>query len=182
MKLKRVSIVLVLLVFSLCAFGNNANARDKYKLTVKYKGKTVSLCQETTSKKYTHDCDTDYAKVKKVWGKATKSKKYVSKYTKKKLYDYDYIAGESAVNVGHYDEDKKNWTFVQVSICDENMIANGVKIGTTKEKAMKILKKRFGKKNVKYKEGVIKVADKKWYWGDYSIEDGKVDSFYYVHY
>lgn len=155
---------------------------------VEYKGKTIVVCSvpdiynSTTPDKKIKDAK--YSEYKKKWGTNAKSEKSIKEAKAKgsALGTYELKKGKSRVEVtGVYFDGKLFRSSLRVYINDKNMIANGVKVGTSKAKAIKILKKRFGADSVYYKDGKIKVYFKPYVPLEYTIKNGKVASFAFFH-
>jgi hypothetical protein len=158
-----------LVIFVLClvlVFGNviavPAQAKGtKGKITVTYKGKTVTLMDSKTK----NGC-TSPSKLKKSWGTPTKG-----------TYSQTWKKGKSSVEVG----DNGGWYYLIISIKDKNMTLCGVKVGTSKSKAVKTLKKTFGSDAVTATDKKIYVQYDSYEPITYKLKSGKVTSASFWH-
>ena len=137
-----------------------AQAKNKHgKFTVTYKGKTITLITAKTNKKNASIIATSNAKkIKKAWKKPTKIKKkyghtyYIYKKGKSKIsfiIDAKRRNSKGGINksltLGGFD----------ILIKDKNAKICGVKVGMSKNKALKILKKNFNKKAIESDQDYI---------------------------
>lgn len=176
--------------------GGFYNFSIKYKNTnvvkgeckIECKGKTITVCEvpdifNPTTPESDHKNAT-YAQFKKVWGTNAKSEKSIRKAKKRNggFGQYVYKKGKSSLTLTNsYSKGKFQRSAISVNIKDKNMTANGVKIGTSKAKAMKLLKKKFSADAVYYKDGKIYVMFGPYYPMVYTVKGGKVVSFGFSH-
>jgi len=136
----------LVLAIAIClsAFGTNAYAASENgNLKIKYKGKTVVL----DSGAFSHNMNMIKIKnVKKAWGKPNKtvtneeSKIHTYKKGKTKITLYTKVYNSAASN-GY----KKGYYHLgDITIKDKNASLAGVKVGMSKNTAMKKLKKYYG--------------------------------------
>lgn len=141
MKTKKIfSLTLICMMLVSIIFGSaDVSAKAKKSLKVTYKGKTVTLVKDIINNAGRNKSIT-LAKCEKAWGKAKKKNTgtayydWKSKKTKISLTDFDAPAGA----VGS----------IYISVKDKSSSIAGIKVGMSKAKAIKKLKKTFGSKNV----------------------------------
>jgi hypothetical protein len=166
-----------LIIFVLCfvlVFGNviavPAQAKGtKGKITVTYKGKTVTVLDSKTKKK---GCVSP-SKLNKVFGK---SGDYTDSNTK--IIYRAWNKGKSRIEV----TESYGWYGLGIFIKDKNISLCGVKVGMSKSKAVKILKKTFGADAVTATDKKIEVEDPFGYGLiTYKLKSGKVTYAEYGH-
>jgi hypothetical protein len=166
---------LVLVLVSIITMPAEAKGK-KGKLTVTYKGKTVTLMTvdnvNDVESSYTSTGCTPPDKLKKSWGKYKKEKSGDS-------YGYTYKKGKSCLAIQAWDGG--NWYSFSIDIKDKNMALCGVKVGMTKKKALSILKKGFGSKAIT--SGKYSIVVKFGVFPDivYNLKSGKIKSMSFFH-
>ena len=130
--------VVLLLMCGLFMTPTTVSAAKKKTIKIKYKSKTVTIEEDD------NNLDVLLNKMKKAWGEP------------------DSITDEEDAVVYNYGKQNKSWIsitqnktedhniFIQYKMNDKNMVVNGVKVGMSKSKALKTLRKNLGKKYVKY--------------------------------
>lgn len=144
MKTKKVfSLALICMLLASIMFGGtDVSAKPSRSLKVTYKGKTVTLEKTSGSDKRGRNKDITVAKCEKAWGKAKKSTTenivfYLWKNKKTRIEFSDYDAPAGAVGA------------MDIEIRDKNGAFAGIKVGMSKAKAVKKMRKVFGSRNVK---------------------------------
>ena len=152
-KVIRISLILILCIMIMPVSSVYAKTKQG-KLTVKYKGKTITLVTTKTNKKNSSMISTANAStIKKSWGKPQKTKtKFGEKY-------YYYKKGKTKMSfcVDRSWGNNKNLTLggFDISIKDKNAKMCGIKVGMKKEKVIKILKKNFNNKAIEVSDDAV---------------------------
>lgn len=123
------------LIISIIFSSTNVSAGSKFFLEVGYKGKTVTL--------FNGKKRTSLKTVQKAWGKS----KTASSYEASGLYPYNWKAGKTKILIVSNRPNGKTGS-MHISIKDKNGSMSGVEIGMTKAQALKILKKKYGSRNL----------------------------------
>ncbi len=175
MKDKKIfSLVLIcMLMVSIIFSGTDVSAARKAGLRVTYKGKTVTLYKNP--RRDSHKNTVSLRTVQKAWGKG-RSKKMTGCTT------YTWKTKKTKIEIS----DNSNPGRVSGSIIDikdKNGSLAGIKVGMTKAKALKKLKKTFGAKHVKMQkalngESFIRI-DNLGAINSFRIKSGKITSLYY---
>jgi hypothetical protein len=151
----------------------------KGKLTVTYKGKEVTLLTvndvNNEESKYSSKGCISPEKLKKSWGDYKKQKESGTSIEK-----YTYKKGKSTVSIWDTSGDD-SWHSLTVKIKDKNMALCGVKVGMSKQKAIKILKKRFGSKAITATNDSISVNFGPFLPISYTLKSGKITSMSFWH-
>ena len=176
---KILSVIIIFVIIGMVIPKDAVAAPKKTKLTVSFKGKSVSLM----TAKYNKDTLTGtatVARIKKAWGKPNKKSKNGN------LTFYTYKKGKTSISFYGYNNKKKDKAGryiggFEIEINDKNAKVCGVKVGMTEEKAMSILKKKFGESKLYKPDDVdmICAGIGQYLPVQYDIKDGKVSRIYF---
>lgn len=174
MKNKKIfSLVLIcMMMVSIIFSGTDVSAAQKAVIKAGYKGKTVTLMKNL---KDSHKNNVSLKTVQKAWGKG-KAKKMTGFTT------YIWKTKKTKIEISDNNNPGKVSGLI-IDIKDKNGSLAGVKVGMTKAKALKKLKKTFGAKHVKMQKALngqsfIRI-DNLGGINSFQIKSGKVTSLYY---
>lgn len=172
MKNKKIfSLVLIcMMMVSIIFSGTDVSAAQKAVLKVGYKGKTVTLMKNL---KDSHKNNVSLKTVQKAWGKGKKKKM-------NNFAAYTWKTKKTRIEISDNNNPGKV-SGLSITIEDKNGSVAGVKVGMTKAKALKKLKKTFGAKHVKMQKienGNLIVIERLGLF-NYVVKSGKVTRINY---
>jgi len=152
-------------------------------LTLTFNGGTITL-DFARADPFTVDDKKDskepktLAEVEEKFGKRTKmTKDELILSEDETLYSYTYIWKKGKTKISISDNPQINrLKYAFVNIKDKNGAVNGIKVGMSKTKAVKILKKQYGSKNVNVSKNSISAALQL----NFTIKNGKVSKIYWM--
>lgn len=176
-----IGVSLAVLFCSLAPVQPVSAASKTVKLTVRYKGKSITLesyRNPGTSKVKVSGNQKTYAAIKKVWGKANKVEKSFG------AYYYTWKSGKTSIclsTFGNKKGDKKLHGGMTIEIQNKKASLCGIKVGMSKKQALQKLRKQFGKKNVSATKNQILVKMGPFDPMTLNLKSGKVRSISFWH-
>lgn len=173
-----IGVSLAVLFCSLAPVQPVSAASKTAKLTVRYKGKSVTLevyKNLNTSKQKISQKGKTYASVKKAWGKANRVQEFGGGYR-----DYTWKSGKTSISFVTYENGKLNGS-MSINIQNKKASLCGIKVGMSKKQALQKLRKQFGKKNVSATKNQILVKMGPFDPMTLTLKSGKVRSISFWH-
>jgi hypothetical protein len=165
---------LALVITTICSTPVSASVPKKaYSVTFNGKTKTLIKLSDTKKDSYTGSVSPD--SLKKAWGKYTKKDRGDG------ITDYNFKKGKTTLTFTSIEG--VTWWSPYITIKDKNAAFCGVKVGMTKDKAVKKLQSVFGKSPVKStsKQITLEFSDDEDYPGylEITINSGKVTKIFF---